>query len=66
MFALSTALTFLGAGGFGLAVAIVLDYFGLLGAAREDTSPGQLVFAAVIFVVAGAIFWVGRRVRVRD
>jgi hypothetical protein len=66
MFAMSTALTFLGAGGFGLAVAIVLDYFGLLGATREDTSPGQLVFAAVIAAVAGVLFWVGRRVRARD
>jgi uncharacterized membrane protein YdcZ (DUF606 family) len=65
MFALSTALTFIGAGGFGLAVAIVLDYFGLLGATRQDTSAGQLVFAAVLFVVAAAVFWVGRRVRAR-
>jgi uncharacterized membrane protein YdcZ (DUF606 family) len=66
MFALSTALTFLAAGGFGLAGALVLDYFGLLGAARDDTSTGQLVLAAVLFVVAGVMFWVGRRVRVRD
>jgi hypothetical protein len=30
-FALSTFLTFLGAGGFGMAGALVLDYFGVLG-----------------------------------
>jgi hypothetical protein len=55
---LSVGLTFLGAGGFGLAGALVLDYFGLLGA-RDDTSPGELVLALVIFVIAGVLFgWV--------
>jgi hypothetical protein len=39
----------------------VLDYFGLLGA-RDDTSPGELVLAFVIFVIAGAFFWVGHRI----
>jgi hypothetical protein len=63
-FALSTFLTFLGASGFGLAGALVLDYFGVLGA-REDTGPGELVLAAVVFVVAGGLFWTGRRIQAR-
>ena len=63
-FALSTFLTFLGAGGFGMAGALVLDYFGLLGA-REDTGPGELVLAAVVFLVAGGLFWTGRRLQAR-
>jgi hypothetical protein len=64
MFMLSTALTFLGVSGFGLAGALVLDYFGLLGA-RQDTSPGELVLAAVVSLVGGALFGVGRRLSTR-
>jgi hypothetical protein len=60
MFVLSTALTFLGASAMGLAGALVLDYLGLL-RAREDTSPGQLIVAAVVLLVGGALLWVGRR-----
>jgi hypothetical protein len=33
------ALTFVGAGGFGLAAGLVLDYVGLLGASRGFFSP---------------------------
>jgi hypothetical protein len=63
--ALSTFLTYLGAGGFGLAGALVLDYFGVFGA-REDTGPGELVLAMVIFLVAGGLFRTGRRIQARD
>jgi hypothetical protein len=62
--ALSTFLTYLGAGGFGLAGALVLDYFGVFGA-REDTGP-ELVLAMVIFLVAGGLFRTGRRIQARD
>jgi hypothetical protein len=63
-FALSTFLTFLGAGGLGLAGALVLDYFGVLGT-RRDTGPGELVLASVVFLVAGGLFWAGRRIQAR-
>jgi hypothetical protein len=62
MFVLSTALRVLGAGAMGLAGALVLDYLGLLGA-RTDPSPGQLIAAAVVVLVGGALLWVGRRLR---
>ncbi len=61
-FARSTFLTFLGAGGFGLAGALVLDYVGVLGA-RQDTGPGELILAAPFFLVAGGLIWTGRRTR---
>jgi len=54
-------LTYLGAGGIGIAGGLVLDYFGLLGT-RQDTNSGQLITAAVIFVASGVLFWAGHRV----
>jgi hypothetical protein len=62
---LSTALTFAGAGGFGLAAGLVLDYLGLLGAS-QDRSPGQLVLAALILLASGLLFWMGKRLRWRS
>jgi hypothetical protein len=62
---LSTALTFAGAGGFGLAAGLVLDYLGLLGAS-QDRSPGQLVLAGLVLLGSGLLFWVGNRLRRRS
>jgi hypothetical protein len=64
MHVLATALTFAGAGGLGLAAGLVLDYLGLLGSS-QDRRPGQLVLAALVLLVSGLLFWVGKRLRRR-
>lgn len=65
MHILSTALTFAGAGGLGLAAGLVLDYLGLLGA-RDGRSLGQLVLAALVLLVSGLLLWLGKRLRWRS
>jgi hypothetical protein len=64
MFMLAAWLQALGAVCLGIGVALVLDYFGLLGVQEEGTS-GELLGAAGFLVASGLLFWVDTVLRRR-
>jgi hypothetical protein len=64
MFMLAVWLRWFAAGCLGIGVALVLDYFGLLGVQEEGTS-GELLGAARFLVAGGLLFWVGTVLRRR-
>jgi hypothetical protein len=64
MFMLAIWLQWFAAGCLGIGVALVLDYFGLLGGQEEGAS-GELLGAAGFLVASGLLVWVGTVLRRR-
>jgi hypothetical protein len=59
---LAVWLQYSGAGCLGIGIALVLDYFGLLGVQEEGNS-GELLAAAGFLVASGLLLWVGTVLR---
>ena len=58
MFLLAVWLRWFAAGCLGIGIALVLDYFGLLGV-QEEGSSGEVLAAAGFLVASGLLVWVG-------
>jgi hypothetical protein len=63
MFMLAVWLQWFAAGCLGIGIALVLDYFGLLG--QEEGTSGELLGAAGFLVASGLLLWVGTVLRRR-
>jgi hypothetical protein len=57
-------LQYFGAACVGIAVALVLDHFGLVGGQEEGTL-GELLGAAGFLVAGGLLYWIGTVLRRR-
>ena len=63
LFLLAVWLKYFAAGCLGIAIALVLDYFGLLAGGEEEGTSGELLGAAGFFVASGLLFWLGTVLR---
>jgi formate-dependent nitrite reductase membrane component NrfD len=63
-FFLAVWLKYFAAGCLGIGIALVLDYFGLLGVQKEGSS-GELLAAAGFLVAGGLMLWWGTVLRRR-